>query len=115
MNWNRIYQFFDDPPPKYLPKELAVAYVLSLLLEGETAGVEMIERLEQQGSPYRISEHILRIALDFLLAENAITRRWDSSHGRGRPRRLYCLTATGIPLAQDLAQRWRQYGRESGH
>jgi hypothetical protein len=45
MKFQDIYQFFEDPPPIYLNKELAVCYVLSVLLQQDSCGTELIQRL----------------------------------------------------------------------
>lgn len=109
MDFQDIYHFFEEPPPQYLSKELAVAYILSVLLEGESSSVVMLERLAFTHPTYRLSEHVLRMTLDFLLAKGVVQSRWEQPQGRGRPRRLYWLTPQSRSLAQDLAQRWQQY------
>ncbi|MEB3162411.1 MAG: PadR family transcriptional regulator [Prochlorothrix sp.] len=109
MNFQDIYDFFEEPPPQYLSKELATAYVLAILLEGESSSVMMMRQLEQHYPSYRLSEHVLRTVLEFLLAKGVIQSRWEQPQGRGRPCRLYCLAPDDRVLAQDLAQRWHQY------
>ena len=47
MKFEDIYQFFQDPPPNYLNKELAVCYVLSVLIEGESYGTHLIQQHEK--------------------------------------------------------------------
>jgi hypothetical protein len=42
MNFEDIYCFFRDPPPLYLNQELAVCYILDILLEGDSYGTELI-------------------------------------------------------------------------
>ena len=56
MKFEDIYQFFDDPPPVYLNKELAVCYVLSVLTRHDSYGTELIHAIEKglsQLSPVR--------------------------------------------------------------
>jgi hypothetical protein len=48
MKFENIYQFFQDPPPVYLNKELAVCYILSVLLEVDSYGTELIAQLEKE-------------------------------------------------------------------
>ena len=48
MKFEDIYQFFEDPPPLYLNKELAVCYVLSVLIRRDSYGTELIHAIEKQ-------------------------------------------------------------------
>lgn len=109
MNFEDIYQFFQDPPPTYLNKELAVCYVLSVLLKGESYGTELIERLEQEYPTYRLSDTVLYSALKFLEDSKAITGYWKKVEGRGRPRRMYQIHPDWKGKAEDLARLWDSY------
>jgi hypothetical protein len=109
MKFEDIYQFFRDPPPLYLNKELAVCYILSVLVGGDSYGTELIGRLETEFPIYRLSDTVLYSALKFLESEKAITGYWKKVEGRGRPRRMYQLRPDWRSQAQDLANLWRQY------
>ena len=112
MKFDDIYQFFQDPPPFYLNKELAVCYVLSILLRGDSYGTELIQLLEQNYPVYRLSDTVLYSALKFLEDEQMVTGYWKKVEGRGRPRRMYQIRSEMMSQAQDLAQLWHGYAVE---
>jgi DNA-binding PadR family transcriptional regulator len=109
MKFEDIYQFFQDPPPNYLNKELAVCYVLCILLQGESYGTQLIQQLEQDYPTYRLSDTVLYSALKFLEEAEAITGYWKKVEGRGRPRRMYQIRSEWREQAQELASFWRSY------
>jgi DNA-binding PadR family transcriptional regulator len=109
MKFEDIYQFFRDPPPNYLNKELAVCYVLSVLLQGESYGTQLIQQLEQDYPTYRLSDTVLYSALKFLEESGVITGYWKKVEGRGRPRRMYQIRAECWAQAQELAGFWYKY------
>ena len=109
MKFEDIYQFFQDPPPNYLNKELAVCYVLCILLQGESYGTQLIQQLEQDYPTYRLSDTVLYSALKFLEEAEAITGYWKKVEGRGRPRRMYQIRPEWREQAQELASFWRSY------
>lgn len=99
MQLEDIRYFFTNPPPIYLSLEQAVAYILSVLLEGESYGTGLIGQLEGEYANYRLSDTILHAALEFLESEGAVWSSWHKGKGRGRPRRVYQLN----PLWHDEA------------
>ncbi|MCP6757909.1 PadR family transcriptional regulator [Pelatocladus sp. BLCC-F211] len=109
MKLEDIYQFFENPPPTYLCQELAVCYILYVLLQGESYGTELIQRLETEYPNYRLSDTVLYSAIKFLEDNKAITGYWKKLEGRGRPRRMYQVSSEWTPHAQDLARLWQQY------
>ncbi|MEO1069838.1 MAG: PadR family transcriptional regulator [Cyanobacteria bacterium J06638_6] len=109
MKFADIYQFFEDPPPIYLNKELAVCYVLSVLLQQDSYGTELIQRLTLHYPHYRLSDTVLYGALKFLEDENAIDGYWKKVEGRGRPRRMYRLNPDWRLQAEELAEFWKTY------
>lgn len=109
MKFEDIYKFFRNPPPLYLNKELAVCYVLSVLLQGESYGTELIELLEKRYSTYRLSDTVLYSALKFLEEAGTITGYWKKVEGRGRPRRMYQVCSMSRKQAEELASFWRDY------
>lgn len=109
MKFEDIYQFFEDPPPIYLNKELAVCYVLAVLLDHDSYGTELIQCLSQEYPDYRLSDTVLYSALKFLEDECAIEGYWKKVEGRGRPRRMYRLQLDWSKRAQDLAGLWLHY------
>jgi DNA-binding PadR family transcriptional regulator len=106
---DEIYQFFRNPPPFYLNKELAVCYVLDVLLQKDSYGTELIQLLENEYPTYRLSDTVLYSALKFLEDAAAITGYWKKVEGRGRPRRMYQVNPDWQPKAQDLAHLWSGY------
>jgi len=109
MRIEDIYQFFQNPPPTYLSQELAVCYVLSVLLKGESYGTELIQKLESEHPNYRLSDTVLYSALKFLEDEKAILGYWKKVEGRGRPRRMYQISPEWQAQAQELAHLWQEY------
>jgi DNA-binding PadR family transcriptional regulator len=109
MKFDDIYQFFKDPPPFYLNKELAVCYVLSVLLRGDSYGTELIQLLERDYPLYRLSDTVLYSALKFLEDEQMVTGYWKKVEGRGRPRRMYQIRPEMMQQSQALAQLWQGY------
>ncbi len=115
MKFENIYQFFQDPPPVYLNKELAVCYILSVLMHGDSYGTELIGQLEREFPIYRLSDTVLYSALKFLEDEGVITGYWKKVEGRGRPRRMYQILPGWRRQAQDLARLWLSYtGQNKG-
>ncbi len=115
MKFEDIYQFFKDPPPFYLNKELAVCYVLAVLLRGDSYGTELIQLLESEHPLYRLSDTVLYSALKFLEDEEMVTGYWKKVEGRGRPRRMYQIRPEVMPQAQDLARLWQEYAVKRDH
>ena len=109
MKFEDIYQFFEAPPPIYLNKELAVCYVLAVLLQQDSYGTELIQLLTQRYADYRLSDTVLYGALKFLEDDQAIDGYWKKVEGRGRPRRMYRLNPDRRLQAEELAQMWGQY------
>jgi hypothetical protein len=109
MNFEDIYCFFRDPPPLYLNQELAVCYILDILLEDDSYGTELIARLEHESSVYRLSDTVLYSAIKFLEASGTIVGYWKKVEGRGRPRRMYQIDTTWRNKAAELASLWTQY------
>jgi DNA-binding PadR family transcriptional regulator len=109
MHFEDIYRFFCDPPPHYLNKELAVCYVLSMLLQEDSYGTELIQRLESDYPNYRLSDTVLYTALKFLEDEKSIRGYWKKVEGRGRPRRMYQIHPQWQGRAQELASLWHNY------
>jgi len=115
MKLEEIYQRVQNPPPTYLCQELAVCYVLAVLLREESYGTELIQQLESEYPLYRLSDTVLYSALNFLEDENAITGYWKKVEGRGRPRRMYQISSHWLMSARDLARLWHEYIGRSTH
>lgn len=109
MKFEDIYQFFEDPPPVYLNKELAVCYVLSVLTRHDSYGTELIHAIEQDYPNYRLSDTVLYSALKFLENQASIMGYWKKVEGRGRPRRMYRLRPDWQMKARELADLWQRY------
>jgi DNA-binding PadR family transcriptional regulator len=110
MKFQDIYHFFQEPPPVYLGKEVAVCYVLSVLLEqGESYGTALIQFIEAEHPIYRLSDTVLYSALKFLEDESVIGGYWQKVEGRGRPRKMYHIQEENRDLARQLSGLWAQY------
>ncbi|NER79373.1 MAG: helix-turn-helix transcriptional regulator [Leptolyngbya sp. SIO1D8] len=112
MKFEDIYQFFEDPPPIYLNKELAVCYVLAVLLQQDSYGTELIQKLAETYPDYRLSDTVLYSALKFLEDQKTIDGYWKKVEGRGRPRRMYRLNPDWRMQAEELAELWLSYMRD---
>ncbi|MBD2306419.1 helix-turn-helix transcriptional regulator [Chroococcidiopsis sp. FACHB-1243] len=106
MQLEDIYQYFANPPEIYLCQEQAVCYILSVLLEGESYGSGLIQKLEREESRYRLSDTVLYAALKFLEDEGALAGYWQKLEGRGRPRRMFRLNHQWQDEARKLAKLW---------
>jgi len=115
MKFEDIYQFFDNPPPTYLNRELTVCYVLDALLEEESYGMALINQLSEQFPQYRLSDTVLYGALKFLEESGLIRGYWYKLKGRGRPRKMYKVVPEKKAQAQELANLWRNYPRRQSH
>ncbi|UBF26343.1 PadR family transcriptional regulator [Kovacikia minuta CCNUW1] len=109
MTLKEIYQFFQTQPPFYLNQELSACYVLSVLLQGDSYGTELVERVEREYPPYRLSDTVLYKALKFLEQEAVIAGYWKKTEGRGRPRRMYYICPDMQEKAVSLARLWQEY------
>jgi DNA-binding PadR family transcriptional regulator len=109
MQLSDIHNFFQNPPPTYLNQELAVCYVLSILLKNDSYGTALIQHVEHDYSTYRLSDTVLYSALKFLEHEHIITGYWKKVEGRGRPRRMYQILPTAQTQAEEFAQFWHGY------
>lgn len=110
MNFQDIYQYFQDPPPIYLSKEVAVCFILSVLVEqGDSYGTALIHRIENEHSIYRLSDTVLYGALKFLEQEKVIVGYWQKVEGRGRPRRMYQVAEEKLEEAMSLGRLWHKY------
>lgn len=109
MKLDDIYHFFQNPLPTYLSSEQAVGYILSVLLQGESYGTELIQRLESEYPHYRLSDTVLYEALKFLESEKAIIGYWQKVIGRGRPRRMYQVSPQWQAQATELARLWQEF------
>ncbi len=111
MKLKEIYQFFQTPQPNFLSQELAVCYVMSVLLQGDSYGAELIKQLENDYPNYRLSDTILQNTLKLLESERAISSSWKrvEKRGRGRPRRMYHLSPEWSEQAAELARLWQEY------
>lgn len=113
MKLEEIYQFVQNPPPTFLGQELAVCYVLSVLLQRESYGTELIERLEREHPSYRLSDTILYSALNFLESEQVIACCRQKVLGRGRPRRMFRLNPLWQAKATVLARFWQEHAKSN--
>jgi DNA-binding PadR family transcriptional regulator len=109
MKFEDIYRFFQAPPPFYLNKELAVCYVLAVLVRGDSYGTELIQLLENENNAYRLSDTVLYSALKFLEEEGIVVGYWKKVEGRGRPRRMYQVQEEAQKQSQELSQLWQEY------
>jgi len=109
MKFEDIYRFFQAPQPFYLNKELAVCYVLTVLLRGDSYGTELIHLLETEHSTYRLSDTVLYSALKFLEDEGMIEGYWKKVEGRGRPRRMYHVRPDMTQKTKELSKLWADY------
>jgi DNA-binding PadR family transcriptional regulator len=114
MKIEEVYQFFAQPPKTYLSTEQAACYVLSVLLQKESYGTELIRELESKYPAYQLSDTVLYAALKFLESETAIAAYWKKAERRGRPRRMYQLNPEWQHEAQKLAALWTNSTAQQG-
>jgi DNA-binding PadR family transcriptional regulator len=115
MKFQDIYDFFKEPPPIHLGKEVAACYVLAVLLErGDAYGTALIQHLEIDYPRYRLSDTVLYSSLKFLEDEDVIDGYWQRVEGRGRPRKMYYVKSEQLELAQQFSRLWYQYLSQNG-
>lgn len=112
MKFEDIYRFFHNPPPIHLNKEVAVCYILAVLLQHDSYGTELIQLLERQYPAYRLSDTVLYSALKFLEEQATVIGYWKKVEGRGRPRRMYQIRPDWREQARELSQLWQQYAQQ---
>lgn len=113
MKLEDIYTYYQTPQPIFLNQELAVCYVLSVLLKGDSYGTQLVQQIEKDYPNYRLSDTVLYAALRFLEEEECITGYWQKVEGRGRPRRMYQLVEEKHSQATELASLWENYVQRS--
>lgn len=110
MNVQDIYQYFKTPPPIYITKEVAVCYILCVLIEkGDSYGTALLKDIRANHPPFRISDTVLYAALNFLIDEQMLSGYWQNEAGRGRPRRMYQIAEGKEEDAKKLAQLWQKF------
>ncbi len=110
MKLQDIYRFFQDPPPVYIEKEVAVCYILAVLLkQGTSYGTELISQIETEYPLYRLSDTLLYGALKFLEDEEMLDFYWQKMESRGHPRRMYLIKESKVDLATQFARLWYHY------
>ncbi len=109
MNFDQIYQFFESPPPRWLSVEMAVVYVASVLLDGDSYGVQIQQEIGVRHPGYCLSDTVLYAAFEFFEREKAVETYWLSSPTRGRPRKFYRITSSWRDKAEKLAELWLNF------
>lgn len=109
MKFEDIYKYYETPQPTFLNQELATCYVLSVLLQHNSYGTELIQKIEQDHPNYRVSDTTLYAALQFLQDEQVVTSYWQKVQGRGRPRRIYQIVEGMHFRAAEFASLWLNY------
>lgn len=110
MNFQDIYQYFQSPPPVYLGKEVAVCYILAILIDnGDSYATALVQHIRAEYPPYRVSDTVLYSALKFLTDERMIQSCWQNPPTRGRPKRMFSVRPVKLDDAKRLAQLWHQH------
>ncbi|KAI9129425.1 PadR family transcriptional regulator [Acaryochloris sp. CCMEE 5410] len=110
MKLQDVYHYFQSPPPVYLGKEVAVCYILAILIDnGESYGTALIQHIKAEHPPYRLSDTVLYSALEFLTDEGMIQSYWQNAPSKGRPKRMFSVRLEKLDEAKRLAQLWHQY------
>lgn len=109
MNFQDIYQFFQESKPTHLQPEAAVGYVVSVLLKGDSYATELIRQVEKEYPASCLSDTVLVEAIKFLESEEWVKSYTQKCAGRGRPRHMLSLKPEVRDEAQRLAQLWQDY------
>ena len=89
MNLQDIKDYFQSPPPKLAPKELATAYVAYAIAQGNSHCAALAQDFEGAQAPGWLLEDVaLYAALKFLEGEALIEGYWLSVNDQ-RPRRMF--------------------------
>lgn len=107
-----VYLFFREHPPVFINNQLAVAYVLSVLVRQDSYGTELMEALKNEETIFRVSDTVLWNAFRFLRSEDIVEEYSTEKHeGRGRPRKMFKLREKYRPQAKELALLWDAYNQ----
>lgn len=110
MNFQDIFSYFQSPPPIYLHREVAVCCILTILINnGESYGSALMQYVETEYPPYRLSDTVLYNALNFLTHEGIVTSYWKNFPGRGRPRRMLIIPSSRLDEANQLSKLWLEF------
>jgi DNA-binding PadR family transcriptional regulator len=109
MEIEDIYKFFENRSPTFLNAEVTVCYILHTLLQGDSYGTELIQRLRQQHPTLSVSDTVLYDALKFLEQEEFLTKYVGKLEGRGRPRQMLQLAPEFRAKAQEFANLWENF------
>ncbi|MGG6262786.1 PadR family transcriptional regulator [Leptolyngbya sp. AN03gr2] len=109
MTLDNIFSYLQSPPPRYINPEIAVCYILAVLLEGDSYGSHLVKQISKTYPTYRLSETVLYSAITFLIEEGLIISYQQKAEGRGRPRQMYRLKESAQGKARELAQMGTHY------
>lgn len=88
-----------------LARGTAELAVLSVLATGRRYGYELLKRLQRMDGDWEFKEGTLYPLLHRLEDGGYIEGEWQAE-GRGRPRKYYVLTKTGLARAELLRSEW---------
>ena len=109
MNLQEIKDYFQPPPPRRAPKELATAYVASALVQVDNYAGALIQNFEGDDAPgWLLEDLILYAALKFLEGENLIEGYWLPIEGK-RPRRMFKPVAGRKDELRELGELFTQW------
>ncbi|ABW32260.1 circadian period extender [Acaryochloris marina] len=110
MKFQDIFEYFKNPPPTKLCQEVAACFILSVLIDlGDSDFTAISQYLKSKHPAYRVSDHILYIARNFLVDEALILSYWQKQPGQGRPNQMYKISVEKQGEALQLAQLWHRY------
>jgi DNA-binding PadR family transcriptional regulator len=109
VNLQEIKAYFQSPPPRRAPKELATAYVASALVQVDNYAGALIQDFEGTQAPgWLLSDVNLYAALKFLEGNDLIEGYWLPIEGK-RPRRMYRPVAGREEELRDLGELFSQW------
>lgn len=110
MKLQDIYRYFEEPKVSFLNNEMAVCYIVYVLVEfGDSFGLALRQHLEDEYAGYKLSDTVLVNALKFLEQKGVIESYWLNTEGRGRPRCMYQVKPRKRNLARQLAELWQKH------
>ena len=108
MHFKPIRGVSQNPKPTFLTVELAVCYVLHVLLETDAHRTELRQRVESDYPGYKLSKTIFYRAMRVLERKQLIVKYWDRNR-RGLPDQTLKVHPYRLAKAEELARRWQAH------
>lgn len=113
MQLSDVYAYYQNPKPRtFLRVEQAVCYTCSVLIQSDSYGTNLRDKIGIEYPQFALSDTVLYAALELLKQEGIITsyrqKIDDENEKRGRPRRMLRVVEKRRDEASLLAGFWEE-------